>query len=117
MWSGPREQFVSAPDDYEFGTSRPGWDRWEGDDFTQPVGRPVEMTFLGRRAWQIELAPPKHKPHPLQVVVDTETGLLLRQSNPAFDTFHEWIELDTDAQLSDELFVYTDGDRPARRYG
>jgi len=117
MWSGPRDRFIAAPDDYEFGTSRPGSDRWKGDDFTQPAGAPTEVTFLGRFAWRIELLPPEREPYPMQVIIDAETGLLLRQGSAAFNTFHEWAELDTDPQLPDELFVYADGDRPARRYG
>jgi hypothetical protein len=117
MWSGVRDRFIGAPDDYEFGTARPHPDRWEGDDFTRPTGPPVEVMFLGRTAWQVELAPPAHKPHPVQVIIDAETGLPLREGNAAFGVFHEWVELDTDAHLPDELFEYTDADRPGRRYG
>lgn len=117
MWTGPRDRFIGPPDDYEFGTSRPDPDRWMGDDFTRPTGPPVEITFLGRTAWQIELAPPAHKPSPMQIVVDASTGLLLRTGNATFDTFHQWVELDTDADLPDELFEYTATDQPARRYG
>jgi hypothetical protein len=40
------------------------------------------------------------------MVVDADTGLVLRQANQAFDTFHEWTEIDTDADLSDELFIF-----------
>jgi hypothetical protein len=32
------------------------------------------------------------------------------------DIFHEWVALDTDAQLPDERFEYTETDRPASRY-
>src|SRR4051794_34878447 len=44
--------------------------------------------FQGRTAWQLEVAPLAHEPHPLQLVIDAETGLL-RQDNTAFNTFHE----------------------------
>jgi hypothetical protein len=116
IWSDPRDRFVGAPDDYEFGTARPVPDRWDGDDFTRPTGPPVEVTFLDRTAWQVELAPPAHKPHPMQMIIDAESGLLLRQANNALDIFHEWVALDTDAQLPDERFEYTETDRPASRY-
>lgn len=97
MWSEARDRFIGPPDDYEFGTARPDPDRWEGATFTRPTGPPVDLTFLGRPAWQVELAPPAHKPYPVQMIIDAETGLLLRQGNAAFGVFHEWVELDTDA--------------------
>ncbi|MGI8695684.1 MAG: hypothetical protein ACR2JQ_03405, partial [Mycobacteriales bacterium] len=38
------------------------------DDFTRPTNRPIgATTFLGRPAWTVELAPPQHKPHPIQL--------------------------------------------------
>jgi len=52
----------------------------------------------------------------MQIVIDAETGLLLRQANLAFGTFHEWTAIDLDAELPDDLFRYHDIDRPAHRY-
>ena len=112
----PRTDHVATPDDYEFGCSRPDEDRWRGDDFTVPTGPATEVRCLDRRAWLVELAPPPHKPYPLSLTIDADTGLVLRQSNEHFGTYHEWIELDTDADPPDDLFTWRDADYPARRY-
>lgn len=78
--------------------------RWEGDDFTKLTG-PIEAAeFLGRRAWTFELAPPRHKPYPIQLTVDAETGLVLRQANADFGSFVEWTSLQVGADLPDALF-------------
>lgn len=107
------EAWFHTPDDYGFGVDRPRPDRWEGDDFTRPIGEPGATTFLGRPAWQIDLAPPPHKPYELTLVVDAATGLVLRQSNAGFGSYSEWTELDTAAELSEDLFVWDDArDRP-----
>jgi hypothetical protein len=104
------------PDDYQFGTARPDADRWEGEDFTRPTGPARPVSFLGRPAYEIELAPPPHKPWPIQIVIDADTGLLLRSANAALDTSFEWIELDTDAHLPDALFAWNETDQFAERY-
>lgn len=114
--STPRERSVAPPDDYEFGTARPSQARWEGDDFTVPTGPPTTVHFLGREALEVELAPPPHKPFPIQLIIDAGTGLLLRQANEASGVFHEWVTLDTAADLPDALFEFTSADRVARRY-
>jgi hypothetical protein len=75
------------------------------------------VSFLGRAAWEVELAPPAHKPFPMQIVIDAHSGLLLREANQAFDTYNEWAELDTDADLPDDLFTWNDTDQIAERYG
>jgi hypothetical protein len=117
IWEGPRDPFVGPPDDYEFGTARPHADRWEGDDFTVPTAAPAKVVVVGRDAWEIELAPPAHKSQPMYIVIDAETGLLLREGNRAFGTSAEWTELDTSADLSDDLFEFSSTDRVAFRYG
>src|SRR3954471_22476248 len=53
-------------------------EQWLGDDFTRPTGPPTATVFLGRDAWAIELAPPDRKPHPIQLVIDAETGMRLQ---------------------------------------
>lgn len=98
--------FNPAPDDLQFGTSRPSEDRWTGGDFTIPTGPERAVTFLGRRAWHVELAPPPHKPYPMQMTIDARSGLVLRQGNDTFGSFHEWTALDTEAELPDELFTF-----------
>ena len=104
-----RGDWFPIPDDFEFGARRLGRDRWSGDDFTRPSGPAREVRFLGRSAWEIELAPPPRKPHPMQLIVDQQTGLVLREGNAAFGTFTEWTSLDLTAELPDDLFVWRDG--------
>lgn len=58
---------------------------WTGTDFTRPTDSPIlEIDFLGRHCWEVELAPPSHKPAPIQLVVDIDTGAVLQQRNDAF---------------------------------
>ena len=66
---------------------------WTGSDFTRPTDRPIrEIDFLGRPCWEVELAPPSHKPAPIQLVVDVATGTVLEQRNDAFATRVSYIE-------------------------
>jgi hypothetical protein len=105
-----------VPDDYEFGTRLFDWDRWTGDDFTTPVGGPEEVVMLERPAWRITLAPPPHKPEPMQIVVDQQTFLVLHEGNEAFSTHHEWIELNLDPDIDEDQFTWRDQDRLAEPY-
>lgn len=96
------------------GGERPSFSRWDGTDFTRPAG-PVEPTeFLGRPAWQVELAPPAHKPYPIQLTVDAATGLVLRNANRDFGRVSEWTELEIGVDLPDELFVWDGPAKPPR---
>jgi hypothetical protein len=90
----------------DVGGSRPSLSRWDGNDFTRPTGPAEPIEFLERPAWSVELAPPAHKPHPIQLVVDAETGLVLRQANAGFGTYTEFVSLQLGAQLPDGLFVW-----------
>jgi hypothetical protein len=92
----------------DVGGERPSWSRWDGTDFTRPTGPVTSTQFLGRAAYAVELAPPSHKPAPLQLVVDAATGLVLRSSNRHFGTVTEWTDVEIGAELADELF-YWDG--------
>lgn len=93
------------------GGSRPSLSRWDGNDFTRMTG-PAEATeFLDRPAWAVELAPPAHKPYPIQLVVDAQNGLVLRQANAGFGTWTEFVALQLGVDLPDELFVW---DGPVR---
>jgi hypothetical protein len=80
---------------------------WEGDDFTHPTGPVRSTTMFGRAAWSVELAPPAHKPFPLTLVVDADTGIVLQERNDGFGSVKEWIEISFGAELSDDLFVWT----------
>ncbi|SDD00867.1 hypothetical protein [Nocardioides lianchengensis] len=82
-------------------------ERWLGDDFTRPTGPAARTTYLGRAAWAVELAPPRHKPAPMQVVVDAETGMHLQRRNDAFGLVHEWTELVVGEDLDPALFTWT----------
>ncbi len=75
-----------------------------GDDFTRPTGPVGTTTFLGRQAYTVELAPPAHKPFPIQLVVDSETGLVLQQRNDGFGSVDEWAEVELGEQLDEQLF-------------
>ncbi len=95
----------------EPGGERPSFSRWDGTDFTRPTGPVTSTTFLGRDCWLVELAPPRHKPYPIQVSVDAATGLVLRSANREFGSVTEFTEVEIGADLPDELFVW---DGPAR---
>jgi hypothetical protein len=75
-------------------------------DFTRPNGPVGETTFLGRRAWTVELAPPRRKPHPMQLVVDAETGLVLQQRNDGLGSVDEWVEFVVGEHLDEQLFAW-----------
>lgn len=47
-------------------------------DFFYPLGPAGRAVVAGRRGWEVALRPPPHKEHPLVVVVDDLTGVLLR---------------------------------------
>jgi hypothetical protein len=76
------------------------------DDFTRPTGPVGATTFLGRLAWTVELAPPPHKPYPLQLVVDAETGIVLQERNDGFGTVEEWVEFVVGDTLDPALFKW-----------
>jgi hypothetical protein len=77
-----------------------------GDDFTRPTGPIGASSFLGRPAWTVELAPPQHKPYPMQLVVDAETGLVLQQRNDGFGSVSEWTEVTVGEPMNDDLFSW-----------
>ncbi|MBE7186808.1 hypothetical protein [Jatrophihabitans endophyticus] len=113
---GRDPRLLHVPDDYEFGVRSEQSDRWEGNDFTEPIGGPEEGAMLGRPAWRITLAPPPHKPAPMYIVVDRETSLTLGEGNDTFGTYHHWVELDLDPSIDDDAFRWRDGDRPGTSY-
>jgi len=78
-----------------------------GGDFTTPTGPVTPTTFLDRAAWAVELAPPQHKPHPLQLVVDAATGLVLQQRNDGFGYREEWVAFVVGEGMDDDLFTWS----------
>lgn len=108
--------FIPVPDDYEFGLKHFSWQRWEGNDFTAPTGPAVDTHFLGRPAWKVSLAPPPHKPFPLEMVIDQASGLVLAEGDPQGIWFSRWIELEVDPHIDEALFAWRDTDRLAARY-
>lgn len=105
-----RTMFFGGPDDAL--TRRRALEDWQGDDFTRPTGPAVPTTFLGRRAWQVDIAPPAHKLFPLTLAIDAATGLVLSQRNSGWRSATEWVELELDADLDDELFTWSGPTRP-----
>jgi len=85
---------------------RYGQDSWEGDDFTVPTGPVGRTEHLGRAAWTVELAPPPHKPHPMQLVIDAETGYVLAMRADGWGAVEEWIELVVGEDLDPGLFEW-----------
>lgn len=77
-----------------------------GNDFTRPTGPVGATTLLGRLAWTVELAPPPHKPHPIQLIVDAETGVVLQQRNDGFGTVDQWVEFTVGQKLDAALFEW-----------
>jgi len=87
--------------------SRRDANEFAGTDFTRPTGAIGETTFLSRRAWTVELAPPRRKPYPIQLVVDAETGLILQERNDGFGSVDEWVEFVVGEEFDDALFTWT----------
>ncbi|NMD57337.1 MULTISPECIES: hypothetical protein [Tsukamurella] len=86
--------------------SRNAQDWLRGDDFTQPTRPVAEIEFLGRDCWSVELAPPPHKPAPLQMIVDRQSGAVLQQGSEEFDVSVEFTSLDVGGQVDDSLFTW-----------
>lgn len=81
--------------------------QWLDDDFTRPTGPCGRTTFLGRGSWTVELAPPVSKPHPAQLVVDAETGVVLQQRVDAVGAVDEWTEIAVGEPLDPALFTWS----------
>lgn len=63
----------------------------------------VATTFLDRPAWTVQLDS-QCRPHPLQLVVDAETGLVLQERSDAVGTVVEWVEFIVGETLDASLF-------------
>ncbi|MGK9269886.1 hypothetical protein KXR83_02685 [Williamsia muralis] len=89
--------------------------RWVGNDFTTPSGPIEDVEYLGRPCWQVELKPPTHKPHPLQLVIDQQTGAILQQRNDGFDIAVRFIEFTAGIPISPNTFEWDGPIRPPRQ--
>ena len=95
---------------------RPSLGRWDGTDFTTLRGPIEAVELLGREAWSFELAPPAHKPYPLQMIVDAESGVVLRQANRDFGSEMVWESIEIGVDLPESLFGWDGPTRePVRR--
>ena len=80
-----------------------------------PTGPVSGTTFLGRAAWRVTLQPADVPGAQREVVVDAETGLVLRQHRTGSGAVDEWVSLTVGTPpLDAELFCY-DGPEPGAR--
>ncbi|GGC55628.1 hypothetical protein IEU95_08670 [Hoyosella rhizosphaerae] len=84
---------------------------WLGDDFTQPTGAVLDIDFLGRKCWEVELAPPPRKPSPMQLVVDADTGAVLAERNDAVGLSIAYTDVAVGQPLDSGLFTWTGASR------
>lgn len=87
---------------------------WLGCDFTRPTGPVRDIEFLDRPAWEVELAPPPHKPHPVQLVVDAATGAVLALRNDAAGLAASYTDLHVGGPASVDLFTWEGPHRTAQ---
>ncbi|HEY9312394.1 hypothetical protein [Williamsia sp.] len=88
--------------------------RWIGNDFTTPDKPIEEIEYLGRACWAVELRPPKHKPHAMQLVIDQHTGTILQQRNDGFDIAIRFIAFTAGIPIDPAVFEWTGPVRPPR---
>jgi hypothetical protein len=92
---------------YGYAIERPNPTRWRGDDFTTPTGPARPTSYLGRDAWEIELAPPPHKPAPIILTMDAATGMRMRWHSGRFGDVFRWTDIDHGVMHAEELFDWT----------
>jgi hypothetical protein len=91
---------------YGYAIERPRPTHWRGDDFTTPTGPARRTTYLGRDAWEVELAPPPHKPAPSILTVDAATGMPMRWHNERFGDTFRWTEIERGVTHADDFFEW-----------
>lgn len=79
---------------------------WQGEDFTRPTGPVQEVEFAGRQCWTVDLAPPEHKPHPLRIWVDVESGQMLGVRSEAGGEGQEFTDVVVGEEFDDALFAW-----------
>lgn len=80
---------------------------WAGDDFTRPTGPITEETFVDRRCWTVELAPPERKPHPMRIWVDIETGRILGYRVDAVGVGAHYVDLTVGEPIDSSIFAWS----------
>jgi hypothetical protein len=78
---------------------------FERGDYCTPAGPVRQVEHSGRPAWQVDLVPPPHKRGLLTLVLDRETGLLLKEENATGGHLEELFGLSVDAALDDAVFA------------
>ncbi|MBC7680156.1 MAG: hypothetical protein H7233_14375 [Pseudorhodobacter sp.] len=80
---------------------------WGGEiqrgDYARPVGPVTSAVHDGRACWRVDLAPPPRKRGVLTLLVDDETGILLRSSNSEVGPLSEVLDLVVDPVLDAAL--------------
>ena len=79
----------------------------ERNDFSRPIGPAEEAEIDGRLGWRFVLAPPPHKPAPLEVVLDDETGVVLEYRSLGADYWEMLTSFEVNVSLDDESFTWT----------
>lgn len=86
-------------------------EHWVGDDYTHPTGPITATTYLSRPAWQFDLAPPPHsrsprKAHPMRMIVDQQTGLVLERRIGAVGPAERWSQFVVGEVFDEALFIW-----------
>ncbi len=78
----------------------------ERNDFSRPMGPAEAAEVGGRRGWRFVLAPPPHKPAPLEVVLDDATGVVLELRSQGADYWETLTSFEADVEIDDALFAW-----------
>ena len=81
-------------------------ERLLGQYARRPLSAVEPTEFLGRPAWSVRVGPPSDKHFTSLWVVDSETGLLLRDYNELLHSVDEWVELAVGEPLDPALFIW-----------
>jgi hypothetical protein len=91
---------------YAHAVERPNPTRWRGNDFTTPTGPVTATTWLGRDAWEVEIAPPPHKSGNVSMVVDAVTGMQLSWRHEEHGDVFRWTHIEHGVDLDDSMFTW-----------
>ena len=84
-------------------------DRWARGRFRRPTQEIMDVEFLGRRCWKVELGSEEQSVPPQTLIVDIETGAIVQtdtqEGSAAFDT------MSADRSISESSFRWTGATR------